>query len=126
MKSLVSTQLIGEDRFRAIDKIKTIGSTYMAAVGLIPEFRIASEKDDGGISAVTYLAQVLHKFNVLRSRKICIQYIFSLYSPYPIWLTFFCFFNNINNIFYNPLLTILYFLFNRPEILGLIRGLIWR
>ena len=28
--------LVGEDRFRAVDKIKTIGSTYMAAVGLIP------------------------------------------------------------------------------------------
>lgn len=51
-------QLIGEDRYRAIDKIKTIGSTYMAAVGLIPEYRIANEKEDGGISAVTYVGQV--------------------------------------------------------------------
>ena len=30
----------------------------MAAVGLIPEYKIANDKDDGGISAVTYLAQV--------------------------------------------------------------------
>ena len=51
-------KLIGEDRFRAIDKIKTIGSTYMAAVGLIPDYKIAVEKEDGGISAITYMAQV--------------------------------------------------------------------
>ena len=41
-----------------MDKIKTIGSTYMAAVGLIPEFKIADDKEDGGLSAVTYMAQV--------------------------------------------------------------------
>lgn len=29
-------QLLKEDRFHAIDKIKTVGSTFMAAVGLIP------------------------------------------------------------------------------------------
>ncbi len=52
-------ELVGDERFRAIDKIKTIGSTYMAAVGLIPEFRIAPESEDGGISAVTYLAQLV-------------------------------------------------------------------
>lgn len=28
--------LLGQERFVAIDKIKTVGSTYMAAVGLIP------------------------------------------------------------------------------------------
>ena len=49
---------MGDERFRAIDKIKTIGSTYMAAVGLIPEYKIVSEKEDGGISAITYVAQV--------------------------------------------------------------------
>ena len=51
--------LVGEDRFRAIDKIKTIGSTYMAAVGLIPDYRIAPESEDGGISAIAYLAQLI-------------------------------------------------------------------
>ena len=53
------TQLIGDDRFRAVDKIKTIGSTYMAAVGLIPEYKIADEKEDGGLSAMTYLTQLV-------------------------------------------------------------------
>lgn len=33
-------QLLNEPRFRAIDKIKTIGSTYMAAVGLMPDYKI--------------------------------------------------------------------------------------
>lgn len=34
-------QLLDDDRFVAIDKIKTVGSTYMAAIGLMPEYRIA-------------------------------------------------------------------------------------
>ena len=38
-KKIFGKQLVGDERFRAIDKIKTIGSTYMAAVGLIPEYR---------------------------------------------------------------------------------------
>ena len=32
-------ELLGDERFRAVDKIKTVGSTYMAAIGLIPELR---------------------------------------------------------------------------------------
>lgn len=51
-------QLLGEERFRALDKIKTIGSTYMAAVGLIPDYKIVNDSEDGGMSAITYLAQV--------------------------------------------------------------------
>ena len=60
--------LVGEDRFRAVDKIKTIGSTYMAAVGLIPEYRIADEKDDGGLSARTFLAQLVEFVFGLREK----------------------------------------------------------
>jgi hypothetical protein len=59
------TQLISEDRFRALDKIKTIGSTYMAAVGLIPEYKILDENEDGGLSAVHYMAQVPILLNLL-------------------------------------------------------------
>ncbi|XP_028177775.1 Ca(2+)/calmodulin-responsive adenylate cyclase-like isoform X3 [Ostrinia furnacalis] len=36
-------ELLGEDRFSAIDKIKTVGSTYMAAVGLIPDKKMTDE-----------------------------------------------------------------------------------
>ncbi|KAJ2952681.1 hypothetical protein O0L34_g7021 [Tuta absoluta] len=36
-------ELLGEDRFSAIDKIKTVGSTYMAAVGLIPDKKMLDE-----------------------------------------------------------------------------------
>lgn len=32
-------------RFKAIDKIKTVGSTYMAAVGLMPDLRILNDDD---------------------------------------------------------------------------------
>ncbi|XP_026329581.1 Ca(2+)/calmodulin-responsive adenylate cyclase-like isoform X5 [Hyposmocoma kahamanoa] len=36
-------ELLGEDRFSSIDKIKTVGSTYMAAVGLIPDKKMMDE-----------------------------------------------------------------------------------
>nr|XP_032514039.1 Ca(2+)/calmodulin-responsive adenylate cyclase-like isoform X2 [Danaus plexippus plexippus] len=36
-------ELLGEDRFGAIDKIKTVGSTYMAAVGLIPDKKMTDD-----------------------------------------------------------------------------------
>lgn len=32
--------LLAQEKFVAIDKIKTVGSTYMAAVGLIPDYKI--------------------------------------------------------------------------------------
>ena len=32
--------LLNELRFRPVDKIKTIGCTYMGAVGLMPEYKI--------------------------------------------------------------------------------------
>ena len=68
--------LVGEDRFRAVDKIKTIGSTYMAAVGLIPEYRIADEKDDGGLSARTFMAQLVEFVFGLREKlQVCPLYI---------------------------------------------------
>ena len=55
----IKFQLISEDRFRALDKIKTIGSTYMAAVGLITEYKILDDCEDGGLSAVHYVAQLI-------------------------------------------------------------------
>eukprot|EP00095_Tigriopus_kingsejongensis_P012404 snap_masked-scaffold755_size101758-processed-gene-0.9 protein:Tk12404 transcript:snap_masked-scaffold755_size101758-processed-gene-0.9-mRNA-1 annotation:"adenylate cyclase" len=68
-----SNLLVGEDRFRAVDKIKTIGSTYMAAVGLIPEFKIADDKDDGGLSAITYLTQLIEFVFGMREKLQCIN-----------------------------------------------------
>ncbi|XP_059084537.1 Ca(2+)/calmodulin-responsive adenylate cyclase-like isoform X2 [Tigriopus californicus] len=65
--------LVGEERFRAVDKIKTIGSTYMAAVGLIPEFKVADDKDDGGLSAVTYLSQLVEFVFGMREKLQCIN-----------------------------------------------------
>lgn len=38
---LFSPQLLGEDRFQDIEKIKTIGSTYMAVSGLSPEKQVS-------------------------------------------------------------------------------------
>ncbi|XP_052737625.1 Ca(2+)/calmodulin-responsive adenylate cyclase isoform X4 [Bicyclus anynana] len=36
-------ELLGDDHFSAIDKIKTVGSTYMAAVGLIPDKKMSDD-----------------------------------------------------------------------------------
>ncbi|KAG0428144.1 hypothetical protein HPB47_024854 [Ixodes persulcatus] len=40
-------QLLDGEQFKAIDKIKTTGSTYMAAIGLMPEARIADDHESG-------------------------------------------------------------------------------
>jgi len=45
-------ELLDDDRFRAIDKIKTIGSTYMAAVGLIPDHKIDDSNEPMYISTL--------------------------------------------------------------------------
>lgn len=36
------SKLLGEERFQDIEKIKTIGSTYMAVSGLSPEKQVRS------------------------------------------------------------------------------------
>ena len=51
--------LMEEKRFEAVDKIKTIGSTYMAAVGLIPNHMILDDVEDGGVSAVVRMADLV-------------------------------------------------------------------
>ncbi|XP_074600208.1 uncharacterized protein LOC141854435 [Brevipalpus obovatus] len=45
-------QILSKECYRSIDKIKTVGSTYMAAVGLIPEYRIP---DEDGAEAAEYM-----------------------------------------------------------------------
>lgn len=45
-------QLLDGDQFRAIDKIKTTGSTYMAAIGLMPDARIGDDHE----SAASYMS----------------------------------------------------------------------
>lgn len=40
-------QLLDGDQFKAIDKIKTTGSTYMAAIGLMPDARIGDDHESG-------------------------------------------------------------------------------
>ena len=61
-------ELLGDERFRAIDKIKTIGSTYMAAIGLIPELRIQEEADDGGSSAITAIIELTEYIFAMREK----------------------------------------------------------
>nr|CAD7592707.1 unnamed protein product [Timema genevievae] len=64
-------ELLGEDRFKAIDKIKTVGSTYMAAVGLIPEQRISDNDDDS--TAGLYLSTLVEFVFAMRDKLLNIN-----------------------------------------------------
>ncbi|KAF4516837.1 hypothetical protein B566_EDAN006232 [Ephemera danica] len=64
-------ELLGEERFRAIDKIKTVGSTYMAAVGLIPELRILEDDDD--TTAGFYLSTLVEFVFAMREKLLNIN-----------------------------------------------------
>lgn len=61
-------ELLGDERFRCIDKIKTVGSTYMAAVGLMPDHRI--EEDS---SASLYLSQLVEFVFAMRDKLVAIN-----------------------------------------------------
>jgi len=63
--------MAGEDRFRSIDKIKTVGSTYMAAIGLMPEMRIGD--DDGDATASFYLATLVEFVFAMKEKLLCIN-----------------------------------------------------
>ncbi|CAB3384407.1 Hypothetical predicted protein [Cloeon dipterum] len=64
-------ELLAEDRFRAIDKIKTVGSTYMAAVGLIPELKI--QDDDNDATAGFYLGTLVEFVFAMREKLLNIN-----------------------------------------------------
>ncbi|XP_052094774.1 adenylate cyclase type 1-like [Mytilus californianus] len=49
-------EALNEPRFRAIDKIKTIGSTYMGAVGLMPEMKIQADSE---VSMSSYMEMLI-------------------------------------------------------------------
>uniref|UniRef100_A0A023F2N2 adenylate cyclase n=4 Tax=Triatominae TaxID=70999 RepID=A0A023F2N2_TRIIF len=64
-------ELLGDDRFRCIDKIKTVGSTYMAAVGLMPEHRILD--NDSEHSAAMYMSQLVEFVFSMRDKLVSIN-----------------------------------------------------
>lgn len=55
------SQLLDEDCFRSVDKIKTVGSTYMAAVGLMPDMRIQDDPASAG-NYMSTLAELAFAF----------------------------------------------------------------
>lgn len=57
-------ELLDERRFAAVDKIKTIGSTYMAAVGLVPDHQLASNMAASG-DTCSSTSTSLHHCSVL-------------------------------------------------------------
>lgn len=62
---------MGEDRFKSVDKIKTVGSTYMAAVGLMPDTRITD--DDNDVQAGRLLATLVEFVFAMREKLIIIN-----------------------------------------------------
>ncbi|XP_069111853.1 uncharacterized protein [Argopecten irradians] len=56
---------LNEPRFRGIDKIKTIGSTYMAAVGLMPDMMIQSDSE---VSMIHYLGLLVEFIFIMKEK----------------------------------------------------------
>jgi adenylate cyclase 1 len=57
-------ELLCDERFHAIDKIKTIGSTYMAAVGLFPEYKIIQNDPHSARRLMTSLIEFVRAMRV--------------------------------------------------------------
>ncbi|KAJ8971721.1 hypothetical protein NQ317_009068 [Molorchus minor] len=73
--------LLSEDRFKAIDKIKTVGSTYMAAVGLMPDSRILEDDEHTAgmyLSTLVEFSRYKHRTGSSRSDR-------SRKPQYDIW-----------------------------------------
>lgn len=87
--------LLNEDRFKAIDKIKTVGSTYMAAVGLMPDQRIL---DDDETTAGIHLSSLVEFVFAMRDRLLNINE--NSYNNFMLRVGKFSkkFYNCINNI----------------------------
>ncbi|CAH1156233.1 unnamed protein product [Phaedon cochleariae] len=62
--------LLSEERFKALDKIKTVGSTYMAAIGLMPDLRIL---DDDESTAGIHLSTLVEFVFAMRDRLLNIN-----------------------------------------------------
>ncbi|XP_045170613.2 Ca(2+)/calmodulin-responsive adenylate cyclase-like [Mercenaria mercenaria] len=50
---------LNEPKFRAVDKIKTIGSTYMGAIGLMPEYKIQADSPDSITQNLSILVEFI-------------------------------------------------------------------
>lgn len=55
-------QLLDDERFKSVDKIKTVGSTFMAAVGLMPDMRILDHKEESASYYLSVLAELVFAF----------------------------------------------------------------
>ena len=57
-------ELLREERFQAIDKIKTIGSSYMAAVGLLPDYKIIPNDPNSSRRLMTALIEFVRALRI--------------------------------------------------------------
>ncbi|XP_050427048.1 Ca(2+)/calmodulin-responsive adenylate cyclase isoform X2 [Adelges cooleyi] len=63
-------ELLEDSNFLPIDKIKTVGSTYMAAVGLMPEHSIS---DNDPMSAIHYMTVLIEFVFAMREKLVYIN-----------------------------------------------------
>lgn len=54
--------MLDDERFKSVDKIKTVGSTFMAAVGLMPDMRILDHKEESASYYLSVLAELVFAF----------------------------------------------------------------
>ncbi|KAG7165121.1 Ca(2+)/calmodulin-responsive adenylate cyclase-like [Homarus americanus] len=55
-------ELLDDERFKSVDKIKTVGSTFMAAVGLMPDMRILDHKEESAGHYMSVLTELVFAF----------------------------------------------------------------
>ncbi|XP_069173890.1 adenylate cyclase type 1 isoform X4 [Procambarus clarkii] len=55
-------ELLDDERFKSVDKIKTVGSTFMAAVGLMPDMRILDHKEESASHYMSVLTELVFAF----------------------------------------------------------------
>ncbi|XP_069173893.1 Ca(2+)/calmodulin-responsive adenylate cyclase isoform X5 [Procambarus clarkii] len=57
-----NNMLLDDERFKSVDKIKTVGSTFMAAVGLMPDMRILDHKEESASHYMSVLTELVFAF----------------------------------------------------------------
>ena len=77
-------ELLGEERFRSVDKIKTVGSTEMAAVGLMSDMRVEQVETDANVTASFYLDTLVEFVFAMKEKLLCINE--NSYNNFTLWV----------------------------------------
>ncbi len=69
---IVCLQLLGEERFQDIEKIKTIGSTYMAVSGLSPEKQVWKHTETYTLMHLMSYKPIVFVVQINKNISICV------------------------------------------------------